>query len=126
MTLNIVGVLYLISGLWCALNVEVSAHYLGFGLSSDFAKSEFLSVYGGLQLGLAVSMLIGARVAHLRQGVLFMAMLVSCVLFATRVASIWVYSDSVLDRSIWFFLLLEGSIALALTVSYARLTRRAQ
>ena len=41
-----VGILYLLSGLWCALKPELAAEFLGLHFSTSAGKAEFFSVYG--------------------------------------------------------------------------------
>ncbi len=54
------GLLYLLSGLWCAFQLELVAAFLGFSLATPAAKAEFFSVYGGLQVGLGIAMLFSS------------------------------------------------------------------
>lgn len=46
------GLLYLISGLWCVIQVGLASSFLGFQLVSPSGFVEFFSVYGGLGLNL--------------------------------------------------------------------------
>lgn len=119
-SLRFVGVLYLISGLLCALQVDDASIYLGMGLQSVLAHSEFMTVYGGLQLGLAASMLLGSFVKRAREGVLFMSTVLSCVLAGARITSFAIYPDLARVEAAWALLVLESGIAILLLVAYYR------
>lgn len=68
------GCLYLVSGLWCAFQSELAAKFLGFELLTGLGRSEFLSVYGGLQLGIGAAMLVSSfKAEYLEAGVYFSA-----------------------------------------------------
>jgi len=86
-SLIIVGTLYLLSGLWCAWQPDLASNYLGFGLSGDLARSEFFSVYGGLQCGLAVAMISSSMRPAYRPAALFFALVFSLVLMVFRALS---------------------------------------
>ena len=46
--------LYLLLAIYCSLKPDVSAHALGYSALSPSGHSEYLVIYGGLQLGLAL------------------------------------------------------------------------
>ncbi len=52
--LAIVGVLYLVLGLWCAFLPKRASETVGFELLPGSGQSEFLTVYGGLEVGMAL------------------------------------------------------------------------
>jgi len=92
-SLRIVGVLYLVSGLWCALNIEVSAHFLGIVLTNAVARSEFLSVYGGLQIGLGVAAILSSFRRDYHEGALYFSAIYSTSLFVFRCMSVFMGSQ---------------------------------
>lgn len=49
-----VGVIYLLLSLLCSFGIEQVSGSIGFSLTSSAAKSEFLSVYGGLEFALGL------------------------------------------------------------------------
>lgn len=51
--LSIVAVLYLALAGWCTLQPEVTSSKVGFELTGGSGQSEFMTVYGGLEFGLA-------------------------------------------------------------------------
>ena len=51
--LAIVGSIYLVLGIWCTVAPSGTANSVGFVLTPGSGESEFMTVYGGLELGLA-------------------------------------------------------------------------
>ncbi|MDX1451351.1 MAG: hypothetical protein R3183_02255, partial [Oleiphilaceae bacterium] len=56
MLLRGVAALYALSGVWCLLQPELAAGFLALAFTAAAGKAEFVSVYGGLQLGLAIAL----------------------------------------------------------------------
>lgn len=52
--LAVVGLLYAALGIWCAVDPGKTSEKVGFELKGDSGRSEFLTVYGGLEFGLAL------------------------------------------------------------------------
>ncbi len=52
--------LYALFGLWCTLNPTQVMRFLGLGIAAPQGRLEFLTVYGGLQMGLAAFFTISA------------------------------------------------------------------
>ncbi|TWT34235.1 hypothetical protein [Blastopirellula retiformator] len=52
--LALVGSLYVGLGIWCAVAPEKTSKMVGFGLQPGAGQSEFLTVYGGLEVGLGL------------------------------------------------------------------------
>lgn len=50
--LSVVGTAYLVLAIWCMIAPGTTAQAVGFELQSGSGQSEYLVVYGGLQLGL--------------------------------------------------------------------------
>ena len=53
--LTIVGLVYLGLALWCSLQPQTTSDKVGFQLRGGSGLSEFVTVYGGLEFGLAVA-----------------------------------------------------------------------
>ena len=51
--LAIVGAVYLVFGIWCTIAPERTSNSVGFSLNPGAGESEFMTVYGGLELALA-------------------------------------------------------------------------
>ncbi|WP_283789218.1 hypothetical protein QNI23_015140 [Bermanella sp. WJH001] len=114
-TIRAVGVLYILSALWCMFRLELSAQGLGFGLLTPGAMIEYFSVYGGLQLGLGLAMIGVTFKPGMFLGGLFFSLIFSWVLAASRVVGLALYEPNGL---MWGLLVLEGAIALALSYTW--------
>jgi hypothetical protein len=85
--LGIVGVLYAALAAWCAVAPASTSQTVGFELKGGSGRSEFLTVYGGLELGLALVFLTPAVLGrHTREAVLACLMIHACLVL-TRSAS---------------------------------------
>lgn len=74
------GVGYVGLAAWCTLLPDKTSAAIGFGLSNASAKSEYITVYGGLELGMGIFFLLTALRPDLRQaGVLFALCLYACL-----------------------------------------------
>lgn len=109
-TLRVVGLLYLLSGLWCAIKPQVAAKFLGFTLT-EIGLSEFVSVYGGLQVGLAMAMLLSSVQARYLEAAIFFTLVTSLGLFVFRLIAI---TSIAANSGVYAMAILEGGIVLAL------------
>lgn len=88
--LIVVSLLYFVLAMWCSFQPKVTSEKVGFTLNGGSGSSEFLTVYGGLEFGLALILMAAAfRQSSLYEGV------VACVL---------IHASLVVFRSIGFFL----------------------
>jgi hypothetical protein len=110
--LKIVGSLYLVSGLWCAFQPELAASFLGFTLNT-IGLSEFVSVYGGLQVGLGLAMLLSSTKSSYVEAAVFFALITSAGLFVFRIFAV---SSIAANSGVYAMALLEGVIVLALSL----------
>ena len=124
--LRIVAGLYLLSGLWCLLRPELAAAYVGYDVSGGVAKAEFFTVYGGIQLGLGIAMLLGSFKEGFQEATLFLGVVFSVTLIVTRLLSFVIYPDALDHVGAWLMAELEGFIAVALGLSYHRSVHRQQ
>jgi hypothetical protein len=115
-----VGLIYLVSGLWCALKPELASSFLGFELKNSIGQSEFLSVYGGLQFGFAMAILISSFVLSYRVSAVFFALVTSFGLFGFRLVSFLFIDQS---PTIITMLCLEGFLAFLLFVVWIQQRR---
>lgn len=114
--LTVVGALYTLLGLWCTFSPRQTSQSVGFTLSEP-GLIEYVTVYGGLEVGLGAAMIIGARNPILLPGVFFMTTVVSVCLPLFRAAMLLAYESNTVVLAI---LVLELLIALALLVTLAR------
>jgi hypothetical protein len=88
--------LYLIFAIWCTAATSSTASNLGYLALSSGGRSEYLVIYGGLQLGIAIMFYILARnPATARPGVVIaLALYMPIVIYrAVTVASDWPVSS---------------------------------
>jgi hypothetical protein len=82
--LAIVGTLYAGLAAWCAVAPDSTSKTVGFDLRGGSGRSEFLTVYGGLELGIALVFLLPAILGrHTREAVIACLLIHAC-LVATR------------------------------------------
>ncbi len=55
------AVLYLVFAIWCTVGMSRTAPAMGFAALTSGGRSEYLAIYGGLQIGLAVAFWLLAR-----------------------------------------------------------------
>jgi hypothetical protein len=56
--LTLVGLLYAYLAIWCSVSPEITSTKVGLTRIEDTGRSEFLTVYGGLEMGLAFVFLL--------------------------------------------------------------------
>ena len=116
-TLRLVGLLYLVSGTWCALIPVESAAFLGFSFS-NLGMVEFFSVYGGLQVGIGMAMVLSSLNESYLPGGLFFSVVLSCGLLMFRIIGMLQFGS---NDALFGMLILEASIAVALFAQLRRL-----
>lgn len=83
--------LYAIFALWCTIMPTITANYLGLAFHPDkpgSGKSEYITVYGGMEMAFALFFLIAAIKPELRAaGMLFAVLFYGC-LVAWRVPTL--------------------------------------
>ena len=105
------GFLYLISGLWCVFQLELASKFLGFETLSELGKSEFFSVYGGLQVGIGMAMLMSSLKAEYLEAVVYFSAIFSSFLALFRAFSFVVFG---LAADFIFMFILEVFMGAAL------------
>lgn len=115
--LRIVGFLYLSSGIWCVLNPVESATFLGLSFL-NLGIAEFYSVYGGLQLGIGMAMILCTLNEHYLTGGVFFSLVLSSGLMLFRVIAILQFGT---NDALISMLVLESIIVLMLFIELKRL-----
>ena len=116
-TLLVIGVVYVLLGIWCTLRPRVTSEAVGFQLSGDGGMSEFVTVYGGLEVGLGLAMIVPALSPALRPGGLVFALVLSAALPCFRIPTLLALS---VPRTTWVLAGVEIVIAAALLVAWLR------
>ena len=91
--LALVGLMYIGLSLWCSFSPAVTSEKVGFELKGGTGQSEFLTVYGGLELGMALIFLL--------------PLVRNDMLFSSLLACILIHACLVVFRTISFFLYSE-------------------
>lgn len=82
------GVLYLALAAWCTVAPHKTASAIGFGIDDPSAKSEYLTVYGGLELGMGLFFLLCAWRSGLVEAGLWFALLSYAALGVYRLTTV--------------------------------------
>lgn len=117
---RVFGFLYFISGIWCVIQLDAAAGFLGFTMENNSAKAEFFSVYGGLQVGLGLAMLLTSFIERYLEASLFFSWVFSFTLALFRLISFLVFG--VIDDFIPM-LVFEMIIALGLVWAWTKKSR---
>lgn len=89
--LAIVGIAYLGLAAWCALKPGQTSNSVGLTLQPGSGQSEYLVVYGGLQLGLGLIFLWPLLKSDTEQFVLVMCLVIHACLVLMRSISLAIY-----------------------------------
>jgi hypothetical protein len=116
-TLLTIGVVYVLLGVWCTLRPSVTSEAVGFRLVGDGGKSEFVTVYGGLEVGLGLAMIVTAVVPELRPGGLVFALVLSAALPCFRIPTLLTLS---VPRTTWILAGVEVVFVALLLLAWLR------
>lgn len=120
---RVIGFLYLCSGAWCTFNSTIAAGFLGIIFESSLGLAEFFSVYGGLQIGIGLAMVLTSNFKHYLEGGLFFAAVLSSGLVFFRYVALVFYNqeitmilmallESLIVLGLWWFWYLTYSVRL--------------
>ncbi len=91
--LAVVGIMYLALALWCTMSPATTSRKVGFDLLGGSGRSEFMTVYGGLEFGLGLVFLLPWIQRDWTACALVSCILVHAALVLFRTASFFRYSD---------------------------------
>ena len=114
--LAVVGVAYLLLAAWCSFRPSQTSQSVGFSLTPGSGQSEFLVVYGGMELGMGIVFLLPLLDAGGSSFALSTCLIVHACLVLFRCASFVLYSGIQMTTYIlasveWLIFL--GSLALS-------------
>lgn len=118
---RVCGFLYIVSSLWCVLQMDMVTAYLGFQLLNNVAQSEFITVYGGMQMGIGLAMLLTSLRSDYMEAGLFFSMVFSLFLAFYRLVSFFMFD---MPSSVLPLLVLECAIAMVLCIAMSRMRAR--
>ena len=101
------GVLYVALALWCTVLPTQTSSAIGFGLPNSSARSEYIVVYGGLELAMGAFFLLCAfKPGMLEAGLWFALLTYGCLMlfrwstiFALKDLSTFIYSMVVVETT---------------------------
>lgn len=112
--LIVLTVLYAAFAAWSTFKPRTTANSLGFDLQSPSGVCEFIVVYGGLELGLALFFALGAFRESAELPALWLALLLHTALVAFRLVII--LTTSGLSSTIFAIFGLEALLAVAAAI----------
>ncbi|WP_250658441.1 hypothetical protein [Alkalimarinus coralli] len=89
-----IGSLYLLSGAWCTFQPALASNFLGLELINMIGKGEFFTVYGGLQVGLGLAMIISSFVKAYTEAALYFSAIFSTSLLSFRLIALYRFGAS--------------------------------
>ena len=117
--LGIVGILYIVLGVFCSLDPVKLGDAMGYSFVGN-GIIEFVVIYGGLEIGFGLAMLIAAMNRAFFPGVYFMTVVVS---LALPIARIWMLIPRNMEGKMSTFLMIELAILAALIWPLLRRSR---
>lgn len=90
--LAVVGVAYIVLAVWCSLRPGQTSQSVGLTLTPGSGQSEYLVVYGGLELGLGIVFLLPLYKPEQAQFVLAVCLIIHACLVLFRTISFFLYS----------------------------------
>ncbi len=116
--LAIVGIAYLILSIWCVVLPEKTSQSVGFTLTPGSGQSEYLVVYGGLQLGLAILFLLPLLASTDVRSALLACLMIHGSIVLFRAISFVRFSD--IGSTTYMLAIVEWIIFLASLVLWLR------
>jgi len=113
--LGLVGLVYLYLAAWCSLKPEQTSQLVGFELKPGSGQSEFLVIYGGLELALGLVFLWPLLRPEQLKSMLLVCLIVHACIVTFRSISFGMYSGiQPMTRSLAFYewLIFIGSAVL--------------
>jgi hypothetical protein len=91
--LTIVELIYMALAFWCALDPATTSEKIGLKIEGGTGKSEFLTVYGGLEFGLALILLVPLVKPEFTQFALLSCLLVHGSLAVFRTIGFFAFEE---------------------------------
>lgn len=109
--LAVIGAMYVALGVWCAVQPARTSRAVGLDLHPGAGQSEFLTIYGGLEVGLGVAFLLPLVWSSLERNMLIACLCVHAGIVLFRTIGFALYpgipKTTVLFAAVeWFILLL--------------------
>jgi len=89
----LVALMYIALAIWCTVQPAMTSSKVGFDLKGGSGQSEFMTVYGGLEFGLGVVLLLTLRSSATVHFGLLACIVIHGSLVVFRTLSFLIYSD---------------------------------
>lgn len=109
--IGVIGLIYVVLGIWCALQPEQTSRTVGLNRQPGSGQSEFLTIYGGLQVGLGLAFMTPLIWAAFERPMLVSCLLVHAGIVAFRVISLVMYTG--IPRTTMIFAAVEAAALVA-------------
>ena len=111
---RLIGILYIVSGCWCAFRLDLAADFLGVQCYSEGGRAEFFAVYCGLQVGLGLAFLLSSFKSVYLEASMYFSAIFSSLLALFRLVSLFVFGfigslvvmfvlEVLIASFLWFF-----------------------
>ena len=88
--LYINALFYLVFSAWCIMKLYVTSNFLGYQFANNSGKAEYITVYGGMQLGFSVFFSIMAYYPSLNNaGLIFSVAIYSCIVILRTISALY-------------------------------------
>ena len=114
--LAVVGAAYIVLGLWCVLRPAQTSAAIGYRLEPGNGQSEFVTVYGGLELALGALFLLPLAARDATGWTLLACLVIHVALAVFRLLTLAIYPGT--SATIHVIAVLEISIALGSAALY--------
>lgn len=90
--LTLIGIIYVLLAIWCAVAPDATSQAVGFIVKPGSGQSEFLTVYGGLELALGIVFLWPLYQKEVTRFSLYVCMIVHGCLVLFRTIGFFVFT----------------------------------
>lgn len=90
--LTLIGIIYVLFAIWCAVAPDATSQAVGFIVKPGSGQSEFLTVYGGLELALGIVFLWPLYQKEVTRFSLYVCMIVHGCLVLFRTIGFFVFT----------------------------------
>ncbi len=108
--LGLIGAMYIALAVWCSVQPERTSNTVGFQLRPGSGQSEFLTIYGGLELALGLAFLAPLLREEYVPYSLLLCLVVHTSLVAFRTAGFLMFSD--IPRTTYYLAAAEWGLLL--------------
>lgn len=114
--LAVVGILYLILGMWCAIAPTKTSQFVGFNLMPGGGQSEYFTVYGGFEVALGIILLVPFLKPETTATILLVGLILHATLVVFRSISLVLYSG--IPGSTWGLAAAEWVLLIAFAAAW--------